>query len=254
MNYTVTKKGQEIKFESSLSNTEAIEVIKDVKTDFHQSLAKNFDKNGSLSDKQWSWVHYLANEEKNKYIPVCSINFDKIWEALKKPTKLKNPSFLINNLKFSIPYNEDKKHLVAIINGNEFLGYINENFEFFGKKSILDVKDEIESINSDFIRSVKEHGLKHGSCCFCRKKLTTNDSLLNGYGETCAKNYRMPYEHSDVEETEIREVGQVVKYTGSSKKINGMEVKIVKINKKTYKILDKDGNEANVSKSTIFNL
>lgn len=261
MKYTINKKGEEITFDSTLTIEEAIEVIKDIRSNFHQSLVDGYtySKSGRknarpLSDKQVAWVHYLAKEEQDKHKPVCSLEFDQIWDALHKPTKLQNPSFLVNTIKFTIPYNPDKKHLVAVINDGNFVGYVNDKFEFFGNKSIEDIKMEIEYINSDFIKAVKEHGAKNGTCCFCRKKLSTPDSLHNGYGKTCAGHYGMPYEEVETNEEEIFEVGEVVKYTGRSRKIKGNEVEIVKINAKTYKVKDNEGNEANVTKSMVFKL
>jgi hypothetical protein len=254
MEYTINKQGTEITFESNLSKEDAINAIKDVTLNFHQSLVEQARTNRGLSDKQWAWVFYLAEEEKSKNTPVCTLAFDVIWDALHREMKLQNPSFLVNTLKFAIPYKQDKKHLVAIINDGRFLGYVNDKFEFYGNNDILNVKEEIEEINSDFVAAVKKHGLEQGTCCFCRKKLTTPDSRHNGYGKTCAGHYGMPYEETDVVEEEVREVGQVVKYTGSSRKIKGSEVTIVKINAKTYKVRDTEGNETNVTKSTIFNL
>jgi hypothetical protein len=254
MEYTINKQGTEISFTSEITNEEALNLIKDVKSNFHMSLTNQAKKKG-LSDKQWAWVHYLAKEETDKNKSVCSLEFDQIWDALHKPTKLQNPSFLVNTIKFAIPYKQDMKHLVAVICDGVFMGYVNDKFEFFGKKDILDFVQEIEYINSDFVKAVKEHGEKNGTCCFCRKKLSTPDSLHNGYGKTCATHYGMPYETVDTtDEEEVFEVGEVVKYTGRSRKINGDQVTIIKINAKTYKVEDSLGNEANVTKSTIFKL
>jgi len=37
------------------------------------------------------------------------------------------------------------------------------------------------------------HGKELGSCCFCRRELTDERSLLQGYGPTCAKNFGLAW-------------------------------------------------------------
>lgn len=44
------------------------------------------------------------------------------------------------------------------------------------------------------IEDMKQFGALYGSCCFCAKVLTDEDSIHNGYGKTCAGNRGLPYE------------------------------------------------------------
>ena len=38
-----------------------------------------------------------------------------------------------------------------------------------------------------------EHGRMTGACCFCRRTLTTDESLAVGYGPVCATRYHLPW-------------------------------------------------------------
>jgi hypothetical protein len=44
------------------------------------------------------------------------------------------------------------------------------------------------------IEQMKNFGALYGSCCFCAKTLTDEDSIHNGYGRKCASNRGLPYE------------------------------------------------------------
>lgn len=43
------------------------------------------------------------------------------------------------------------------------------------------------------IEDMKQFGALYGSCCFCAKTLTDEDSIHNGYGKWCAGKHGLPY-------------------------------------------------------------
>lgn len=57
----------------------------------------------------------------------------------------------------------------------------------------IDVQIVLESLKKDPISTVRRLGRKTGSCCFCNLPLSTPESLVHGYGATCAKNGNLPH-------------------------------------------------------------
>ena len=60
-----------------------------------------------------------------------------------------------------------------------------------------DCTDAVTALVKDFAadpaKVAGEHGHRTGNCCFCRKELTTTESLAAGYGPTCAEHYGLPW-------------------------------------------------------------
>ena len=142
-----------------------------------------------------------------------------------------------------------KGYVAVNING-QYFGKVNKEGEFYGNPNIEKYSQVISNINNDLLHHVKETAKKTGHCCFCNLELTSEDSVLNGYGETCAKHYNLPYETSESMNSEFN-IGDYVKYVGKSKKIESGMVKVVKINKTTCTVLDVNGEIASVSQKML---
>mgnify|MGYP003131725790 CR=1 FL=1 len=57
----------------------------------------------------------------------------------------------------------------------------------------VDVQIVLESLKQDPIATVRRLGRRSGFCCFCGLPLSTPESLVHGYGPTCAKNGKLPH-------------------------------------------------------------
>lgn len=51
----------------------------------------------------------------------------------------------------------------------------------------------IRTFGDDPVRIARAHGQRTGSCCFCCRTLTDGRSVATGYGQTCARNYQLPW-------------------------------------------------------------
>ena len=65
-------KGNDIKFQTSLSDLEALRKIKNSQSDFMQ---KNYQLGceGKASPKQWAWIHFEAQKDSNTGKPPCNV-------------------------------------------------------------------------------------------------------------------------------------------------------------------------------------
>ncbi len=76
----------------------------------------------------------------------------------------------------------------------DYLGKIMPNGEFF--QSHRCGADELQALKmfaEDPVGVSKASGRLTSNCCFCRKKLSTPESVAVGYGRTCARNFGLPW-------------------------------------------------------------
>jgi len=195
MQYTIFKQGTQIDFQSELTDNQALSslsVLNDVK---NSQFAFDLLSKNNLSPKQMAWVHWLVKEWSGKETPITTINVDKIYAFLYQPIKLKRPKIHVKEYTFSKPSETSKiRGYVAVTIDGQYFGKVNEKGEFFGNSNIKEYSETINNINENILQSIKEHAKHSGHCCLCERELTTDDSVHNGYGKTCAKHYGLPYE------------------------------------------------------------
>lgn len=200
-------------FESDLTNEEAIHVMaENVDSSFAASLFTQYIKRGDLSPKQWPWVHYLCfvyfNPPQKSKI-VLETDWSKLIvffdNAVKRGLKWPKIRFDIEGKPVVLSRAGDRSKYPGSINitdGRRF----NDNI-WYGR--IIKTDDEVDyqpshqasdtvlSFLQDFandpIRISSEYGKKTGNCCFCAKKLSTEDSVFTGYGKVCSNKYGLPY-------------------------------------------------------------
>lgn len=61
--YTITCKGKDITFTSTLTNDEAAKVCSGLRSQFPQDLARKYGEMARLSGKQIGWMHFMAIEQ-----------------------------------------------------------------------------------------------------------------------------------------------------------------------------------------------
>lgn len=76
----------------------------------------------------------------------------------------------------------------------DYLGKVMPDGQFF--QSHRCGTDELEALKlfaKDPVGVSKASGRLTSNCCFCRKKLSTPESVAVGYGRTCARNFGLPW-------------------------------------------------------------
>lgn len=173
---------------------------------FARSLVEQSMKRG-LSVKQQEWVEKLVNKMTQKAEVVTEqIEVTAILNFLKSAGQhLKYPKVRL------VTASGDKVVLgiagqkssyagsVMVTDGgpygsNRFYGRISTTGEFVpGKSNTDEVTSLLKIFAVDPAGVASRIGKQLGSCCFCGRKLNTNESLNVGYGSTCATKYNLPW-------------------------------------------------------------
>ena len=168
---------------------------------FVLKMAFVYGKNGSLTEKQIEVLKKIlrdsiANQARAKN--QGSISVDKIKELFEVPKSngLKYPKFTVGDITLSLPtensasYNKDA---IYVRHEGVYVGKIMDGK--FMPLSFCDasVSDKLMAIAKDPRGEAVGHGHLHGNCSMCRKRLSDERSMFVGYGQTCAKNWGMPW-------------------------------------------------------------
>ena len=183
--------------------------------EFAASLISQFQRRGSLSDKQAYWVTKLAQEgtdRKNgtgqpqgKADAFPGIASVFAWFAT-AGSNLRYPKVVFHL--------EDGKALVLKVTkggrhpgaitladdgqypNNEFYGWVKPDGTWIQSRN-TDRNETIEAfltgMSADPVGYVKAYGHKSGNCCFCTRPLTQEKSTAAGYGPVCAKKWGLPW-------------------------------------------------------------
>ncbi len=196
-----TKKGRSI--ETSLFDYDALETLRDQKGDFAQDLVEKEDKYG-LSPDQWVWVHILAIET----VPTAQEKAIAGYEVASIVNLLSNaaanglkfPAIKLDGVKLSLCGSKAKvPGAVNVTDGgpygaNQWYGRIELDGKWTPRagtpQAIIDV---VLAFDASPAKGAAVYGTETGSCCFCRKELTTKESLSAGYGPICAGRYGLPW-------------------------------------------------------------
>ncbi len=141
------------------------------------------------------------------YIPVTA---KAIMELIRRNNNAKRPKirFLVRDTEFTLSVASSNSRFPGTINvvskGNRWYGRIHENgkYEAASAMAMADHNIVIQVLNAvaaDPAKAAAEYGKKTGRCCFCWLPLTDHRSLAVGYGKVCAKNYRLPWDISELE-------------------------------------------------------
>jgi hypothetical protein len=76
----------------------------------------------------------------------------------------------------------------------EWYGRIKRNGDFVASRSCPSyVDDFLKDLAEDPLKIAHRHGQRIGECLFCGLLLTSEFSVLAGYGPVCAKNFGFPW-------------------------------------------------------------
>jgi len=171
---------------------------------FVMKMAFVYGKNGSLTDPQIEVLKKILREAISSQARAKnqgSISVDKIRELFKTPLEngLKYPKFTVGDITLSLPtensasYNKDA---IYVRHDGVYVGKIMDGkFMPLSLPSTvrLSISDKLMAIAKDPRGEAVGHGHLHGNCSMCRKRLSDERSMKVGYGQTCAKNWGMPW-------------------------------------------------------------
>jgi len=174
-------------------------------SNFARDLATK-SKKYDLSPKQVAWVHVLVAEaEAPKPEPAPVVSLLAVRQMMDQAAeKLKRPKVLIKLgdqwVRFSRAGSGSKNpgriHVTddGDFGDNLYFGHIDDAGDFFARGKASDALVEaLVEFNENPSEKAKAHGQKFGSCCFCSRELTTQESVSVGYGPVCADRYGLPW-------------------------------------------------------------
>lgn len=198
------------KFESTLTNAEALAACRPVNDQFIASLIKQHDdalkgRRNPLSDNQWAYVHQKALTLAAP-MPVADLGsikgivdlFDKVRQHVQRP-KIRL-SLLGTPLALQLAGSQSKHPgTINVTDGGRF-----GNNVWYGR---IDLEGKMETSRNCTEKVLKIlrlfakfpaelaalHGRLNGKCCFCGIRLTDERSTEVGYGEICADHYGLPW-------------------------------------------------------------
>ena len=187
---------------------------------FARDLIASVAKYGKPSEKQAIWLEKLYVEATTERAPAAEIgDLTGVMELFDKAKKhLKHPAVLLRvgdrELKLSVAGAAARvpgSINVATSGGygnNDWFGRILTNGQF--EPSRLAAPDGLVDSLRAFAQRPAEvaaaYGRLTGRCCFCNLALTDERSTQAGYGQTCAKNYGLPWGGKTLAEQNLAEL------------------------------------------------
>ena len=168
---------------------------------FVTKMAFVYGKNGYLTEKQTEVLKKILRDtvaNKVRAKNQGSISVDKIRELFSTPLEngLKYPKFTVGDITLSLPtensasYNKDA---IYVRHEDVYVGKIMDGKFMPTNRCHASVSDKLMAIAKDPRGEAVGHGHLHGNCSMCRKRLSDDRSMKVGYGQTCAKNWGMPW-------------------------------------------------------------
>jgi hypothetical protein len=174
------------------------------KKSFAESLAQQFGRRGSLSEKQMPYVDRLLADIDAKINPASVparpkvANFHRIigiFDNAKQKGYKKKIKLRFGDKNYKVALSEAPHYGV-----NAGMVYVTLNEEYKGKISREGswevsggADDKLRDILSEFVmdplKVAKKYGFKTGNCCCCGQVLTDPNSIAAGIGPVCADKF-----------------------------------------------------------------
>ncbi len=169
--------------ESPFTDEQAREIVGRVQSEFASSLCGR----RHLSTEQRWWLHKLAMDETARAEEVPGFGMLEELFLRAKKNGIKRPS-----MRF-------KTFDISMSSSGEILVWQDRRprAKVFGEHLIMREKndalrDKLVRLAANPVEYAAMFGLGTGSCCFCRKELSTPESLSVGYGPVCADHWGLP--------------------------------------------------------------
>lgn len=177
--------------------------------DFARDLVAKFYGRG-LSDKQMAWVHVLLHEMEQPPAPqrdavdlhgerIIAL-FDAAVEHLKYPKVQFEDVPDVGTVRFSRAGDRSRNPGAVNVTDDEpynercYYGRINRDGTYTpGHRHTEAVLTFLREFAQEPAGLAAEAGIASGHCCFCRKRLTDERSMLVGYGAKCASHWHLPW-------------------------------------------------------------
>lgn len=207
-----TRKGRSVT--TPLTDAQALEACKTLKGDFAVSLVQQAATRG-ISEEQVIWTHILAVESQAKAkaekkaeksssrypgIPAAFLTaeanglkrlclrllatqdgHDLKLRLVKCGALAARPGHIL--ITDDAPYGERTRY-----------GTVSPEGVFVPAKDCFPgIVAALAAYQADPAKAARMYGMKIGECCFCKRELTTAESLFAGYGPICAARLDLPY-------------------------------------------------------------
>jgi hypothetical protein len=193
-------------FESPYTDAEALARVATLRSEFARSLVQQHARRGTLSVRQWPWVHKLAvdadrpREEAPKGENVRGLL--RFFDAAEQ-SGLKRPRITLSlkqgDLRLAVAGERSRyPGAVHVTDGgpfgrNQYWGRIDPDGTYRARHAPEWVVATLRDLADDPVGFVATYGQTAGHCCFCSQTLTTDESQARGYGPVCAERYGLPW-------------------------------------------------------------
>jgi len=204
--FTITRKGEDITFTSTLDNDGAAKVCAGLRSSFPQDLARKYTAMARLSGKQIGWMHYMAIEQQKRDAQPApeTHTFPGIHDLLTRMAvagKAKQVSRVViywRGLRLSIAGDGAKNPGSITVTSDDrayedrtWHGRILASGEMQGRRYQPVAAEVVAALRelsaSPTEETLAREGRVSGVCCRCNAELTKDVSKALGYGPTCAK-------------------------------------------------------------------
>lgn len=177
-------------------NPGLIEALKELTSwnSFAASLVEQFNKRGSLSEKQTGaavamLMKVKANQAARAEAPTVDLSnvvamFNKAHEAIKTP-KFRFEDLVVSRAPDS---GANAGALYVKVDG-EYAGKVKEGKWFDLRTAPQDTLSKLQQIAESPLGSAVAYGRKTGTCACCGRELTKHESIDRGIGPICAERF-----------------------------------------------------------------
>ena len=178
-------------------NPGLIEALKELTSwnSFAASLVEQFNKRGSLSEKQTGaavamLMKVKANKSKNS-IMGQSVDLGNVVAMFNKAHEaIKTPKFRFEDLVISrAPDTGANAGALYVKVDGEYAGKVKEGQWFGLRTAPQDTLSKLQQIAESPLGSAVAYGRKTGNCACCGRELTVHASIERGIGPICAERF-----------------------------------------------------------------
>ena len=184
--FTVVKKGEEIKFDSSFADLNEAKEYLSQHMSFNDFAMQLVEKK-KLSEKQVAWVHYLATQSViDSQTPVEFGPYKQLVNKMYDTMTAKKFQVRLPGMTLSTVNKGANIGCVYVFENGNYVGKITSTGDLKGNAS-EDVLNMLEDANDNLLQLAKIYGHQTGTCSICARTLNDPLSVQMGIGPVCAK-------------------------------------------------------------------
>jgi hypothetical protein len=193
--FVVSARGENITFNSDLTDQQVWEILSTLRSSFAQSLASKWP---NLSPAQYAWAHKLAVDASTEPVG-CAENqysFQNLFNVFRNVKKGRK-SLILRLQGFNLKLSRDGQSLwvndpETMVEGNyglqpKYLGKVTE--DRLDSRLPNEIKDEILNLANDPLSAMVRYGKVTGRCSCCGLTLTDPVSVAAGIGPICKEKW-----------------------------------------------------------------